>query len=129
MQLVIGPVASPGHLPNLNLVTCDGQHIQQYSDPNNPNHPTTPTHMGAGAYNVWDIPNFNTGAFGTHVFEIDPQYVTDGLGTQITMATCEDATKQNCWNQLVEEDHVNPAAGRVSGTGVEMKTGFSNTYP
>ena len=127
MQLVIGPTKSSGHLPNLNLVTCDGQHIQQYSDPNNPNHPTTPTYMqgyDVGAYNVWDMPNFNTGAFDTHVWEIDPHYVTDGIKTLITMATCEDATKQNCWNQLVEEDHVNPAAGRVSGTGGRNENRF-----
>ena len=92
----------------MNLKTCDGQFIEQYSHPDNPNHPTNPWVIYH--YHYWEVPNFETGNINTNVFEIDSQYVTGALETFITLNVC-DENGQNCYEQLVY-DELSGVSGR-----------------
>ena len=97
----------------MHLKKCDGQYIEPYFGNHDPNLPYPKIWMTAPVdYKIWEIPNFEAGDSNTYVFEVDAQYVTNGLAAYITLEVC-DGSGQNCYNQAVEEDH--PNAGRVSG--------------
>ena len=87
----------------MNLRTCDGQFIEQHSDPDL-------YHPDGYHYHYWEVPNFETGNINTNVFEIDSQYVTGALETFITLNVC-DENGQNCYEQLVY-DELSGVSGR-----------------